>query len=984
MSGLIKNTASLLLCAVMALTASFGALALESTPDTAPAENEIIVSSAEIEKTSFASAVQKALNQAGDESSDDKNIIVKVEPGEYETEKGLRIFGNTTLSLYGVTIKRAQNVFINMVRTGNEDSVTKGVTGYYHKNILIEGGVFDASLTVSTMIKVAHAENFKMKDVTLLNAKNSHMMEVAGVDGFTLENCVFKNQVIDLVDDTAVCYEAVQLDVLKAGHIVNCRSEDLAIKNVNIEGCDFEDLPRAVGAHTAILNNPLRNITIKNNTFLNMGSAAVQSLGWVNCKITGNYIEKTPRAIAVYSVFSNGAGTYLPEVLANEGEVESSTNSEYTKPEDSKTVISDNIIKDCSSVEDVYGSYKMSAISAMGYDIPYVYERGNDDSAGLPAGNYFLKGVTVKNNYIEVRGTGCRLESVTNTEVSSNSINCKQSEFYPDSNYYGIVVRAYSRLSAVSNNYIDNAKTNGIHIGERCSVDYINYNKIDKPSKHGIAVYRSTVKQIAENRVSSAGICAIALKTASDLEFPLARNRVLSCPTGIQLTLYSMGFINCNTIVDCDTPVSYEKGHLRWVTGNNYSKFSAVDTVIVNISKLEISKGKNYKLKTTCAPLNSDSKLSFTSSDSSVASVDGNGFIRALKAGKTTITAKSSNGKKAEVFVSVSDNDIQTKAGAVEFLKIATIYNSDKSVKLTWNKISGASKYRVFRKNAGKWSRIADVSSLEYFDKNVVSDKSYTYTVRALNSKGGYIGSYDRTGVTLKYVSVSKFNSIYNTKDDIVLEWDKVPGVYRYRIFYKTKDTDWTWLKLAKKNKALFKDAAAGEDCSFIIVGVDESGCPVNTYRKNGYSVRRLTKPVLKRRKYDKEGRKIKLSWDKVKGAEKYIVRVLEPNIRYNKYAVKKKLKNNTVQNIVKTVPEKYFKWRSFTTKNNVMIYKGNPFRYYAFSVKAADAGEKSFSVDSDKKSYVFPWEKKIPTALKKPSVNISDKIVKNKVTKVK
>lgn len=983
MSRLIKNTASLLLCAVMAVTASFGALAYESTPDNAePEADKIVVTGEEIENSSFSTAVQNALNKARDNSADGRNTVVKVEPGYYELTKGLRIFSNTTLSLYDVTIKRAQYVFVNMIRTGNEDSASKGVTGYHYENILIEGGVFDAAMTVQTMIKAAHAKNFRMKDVSLLNVKNSHMMEVAGVDGLTLENCELKNQIIDIPEGGELCYEALQLDVLKAGHIVNCRSEDLPIKNVIIQGCTFENLPRAVGSHTAILNNPLRNITINNNTFTNMGSAAVQTLGWVNCKITGNYIEKTPRAIALYSAALEGRGTYLPEVLESEGGVESSTENGYKTPEDSKTVISDNIIKDCSSVEDVYGNYKMSAISAMGYDINTVYERGKDDSAGLPAGNYFFNGLTLKNNYIEVQGTGCRIENVKKAEVVSNSIICKKSELYPDNNYYGVVVRTNSELSSVSNNYIQNAETSGIHIGERCSVDSIAYNRVDKASLYGIVAYRSTLREVIENNVSSANKCGIAFKTNTDVISPISGNRVLSCPTGMQLTLYSNGYLNCNTIVKCDNPISYDKVNLRDVIGNNYTKFSDTDSVIIDVNRLELPTGKNYKLKTTAAPLNSDSKFIFSSSDSSVASVDESGFIRALKAGEAKITAKSSNGKEAVVSVLVSDSISDTKTNCEQFTKISTAHNNDKAVKITWNRINSAAKYRVFRKKGNSWAKIADTTSLSYSDKKVSSGNSYTYTVRALNSKGTYTSAYDKTGVTLKYACVTALKLLYNTKDDIIMKWDKVPGACRYRIFYKTKDTSWTRFVLAKNNTRHFRIGTPGNDYSFIIIGVDELGYPVNTYKKSGYSIKRLTKPDLKLEKSDKEGKKVKLSWSAVKGAGKYELKVLEPKKKYIKTKVKKKLKNKKTKTVVKATTVVYYKWRGLSTKNTAMIYKGNPGMSYSFTLTAYDAKGKSSSEISDKKSYSFP--KEIVKKTKKKTKNTSKKTTKKTTAKKK
>ena len=80
----------------------------------------------------------------------------------------------------------------------------------------------------------------------------------------------------------------------------------------------------------------------------------------------------------------------------------------------------------------------------------------------------------------------------------------------------------------------------------------------------------------------------------------------------------------------------------------------SVSSISLNRTSQSLSKGGTFTLTATIKPSNAaDKTLTWTSSDTSVAKVDKNGKVTALKNGTATITCKSANGKTAKCTVTV-------------------------------------------------------------------------------------------------------------------------------------------------------------------------------------------------------------------------------------------------------------------------------------------------------------------------------------------
>ena len=621
------------------LCAAFALPAAVSAADTPQSHiTEIAVKKAEILSKGAFKAIQAALNSARYCATKDNIYKIVVEPGSYDLRSALHIYSNTTLSLYHVTLVRNTESISNMIRTGDDTAADKGASGYNENvNITVEGGTLDGNGTSNTMIKVTHATNFLMTGTEVCNLKNAHMIEAAAVNGFSVRNCSFRDQVLDADE---VGYEAIQLDIPKYGHIVGCRSEALNMKDVRVEGCFFTNCPRGIGAHTQILNNPFDGIVIANNTFKDIKSVAIQGENWKNVSITENHIENTPRAIALYSILGNGAGGFKASVLAKEGKTKATVSDAYQKPFNSNIVISGNVITGCGNVKDIYAEYEPLAVSITGKVIEKVGKPFSDGSGGYPKGDYYIDGVTIKNNKISTAGNAVYLDNVRNAKVSSNSISCEKGK---------LTTKVGNPLTALT-----------------VTFSSISGNVITSAPYHGMELAKSTIGSITSNLISNVSLDGIILEAKSKVTGKISDNRITKAGQyGINVRPNCAGgSVRDNIIYDCGKGGIHQEKGASVSLGENYFKIAEMSSLTLNTQSVTLGTDEKFTLVPSYAPVNAVAEFTWTSSDQQVASVSEKGVIIAKNFGEADITVKSSNGKSASCHVKVmpAPNSIKLNA----------------------------------------------------------------------------------------------------------------------------------------------------------------------------------------------------------------------------------------------------------------------------------------------------------------------------------
>lgn len=72
-------------------------------------------------------------------------------------------------------------------------------------------------------------------------------------------------------------------------------------------------------------------------------------------------------------------------------------------------------------------------------------------------------------------------------------------------------------------------------------------------------------------------------------------------------------------------------------------------------------------------------------------------------------------------------------------------------VRLTWDAVDNAKTYRIFVKQDGKWRGLLTTKNTSYLYRNVEDGKSYTFTVRCIDTTKWFNSYYSLSGVTVKY-----------------------------------------------------------------------------------------------------------------------------------------------------------------------------------------------------------------------------------------
>ena len=161
-------------------------------------------------------------------------------------------------------------------------------------------------------------------------------------------------------------------------------------------------------------------------------------------------------------------------------------------------------------------------------------------------------------------------------------------------------------------------------------------------------------------------------------------------------------------------------------------------------------------------------------------------------------------------------------------------------IQVTWKAASGATKYRVYRKDATNtgWRVLtSSATGTSYVDKTAKAGSTYTYTVRGIAKDGKTLSSsYDKIGVSA-VIAPAKVVLVSAKADSagVLVTWQKAAGAHSYQVFRKTANTGWQ--RIAKNiHDTEWKDidAVKGTKYFYTVRAVADDGATRGAYDKTG------------------------------------------------------------------------------------------------------------------------------------------------------
>ncbi len=194
-------------------------------------------------------------------------------------------------------------------------------------------------------------------------------------------------------------------------------------------------------------------------------------------------------------------------------------------------------------------------------------------------------------------------------------------------------------------------------------------------------------------------------------------------------------------------------------------------------------------------------------------------------------------------------------------------------VNVTWNKVDGAVKYILYRRQGGynTWTLIGTTTGTTLLDKNVKSGIYYVYSVRAYNNVGLYSDFVSANTQTRKYMATPKLATIYNHQNGLAIKWNAVGGVTNgYRVYRRgAGSTYWTYLGTTK-NLYYIDNAVKNKSGEYYRYTVIADGGYHSKFDTTGLYLERLANPTLTSAVSSSAG--ITVKWSAIKGTTGYYV----------------------------------------------------------------------------------------------------------------
>lgn len=158
------------------------------------------------------------------------------------------------------------------------------------------------------------------------------------------------------------------------------------------------------------------------------------------------------------------------------------------------------------------------------------------------------------------------------------------------------------------------------------------------------------------------------------------------------------------------------------------------EQLLLTVSNLSLTPKAATQIDSILVSSDSPQTVFWKSSDPSIVSIDQLGNISAKKIGTVVIYATTKTGLKATCNITVK---LSAPTG------IKSLIASASGIKLTWNKVSGATSYTIYRLvKEGQYKKIGSTTKLDFTDNKVKEAVEYDYRIISNHTNPSYSSEY--------------------------------------------------------------------------------------------------------------------------------------------------------------------------------------------------------------------------------------------------